>query len=83
MTAQEAIDILKTGFDCNLPMLEPVYKLAIEALKKQIPKKPNATGTDDSDWYRCPTCGNDIARFDDDYFKQKCCDECGQKLDWN
>lgn len=50
----------------------------IEALEKQIPKKPiehivNKVGFP---YYECPICG------ECDVYGQKYCDECGQKLDW-
>lgn len=47
--------------------------MAVEALKKQIPKKaipcsPNST------WTKCPVCGD---TYIDEY-----CGKCGQRLDW-
>lgn len=50
--------------------------LAIKALEKQIPKKPDFT--EDKEFALCPCCnGNGLAD------KQKYCDNCGQKLDWS
>ena len=67
--------------------------MAINALKKQIPKKPNdeiktipVIDEDgayvDADTYvylLCPICGNQVGIDDciDNY-----CSDCGQKLDW-
>lgn len=58
-------------------------KIVIEALEKQIPKKPVVVGEEyifeKDEWekdYECPTCGNPYA--DDSY-----CSCCGQKLDWS
>ena len=61
-------------------------KLAVEALEKQIPKKPliwRGIKTPESpipfdDWgYECPCCGNQEI----DYPDHHC--ECGQALDWS
>lgn len=50
--------------------------LAIKALEKQIPKKPDFT--EDKEFALCPCCnGNGLAD------KQKYCDNCGQRLDWS
>ena len=45
--------------------------MAIEALEKQIPKKPIYQGESDM----CPNCGAC-------YIFGNCCIECGQKIDW-
>ena len=50
--------------------------VAIQALEKQIPKKPDFT--EDKEFVLCPCCnGNGLAD------KQEYCDNCGQKLDWS
>jgi hypothetical protein len=58
--------------------------MAIQALEKQVPKKPVI-----KEWSpaRCPTCGAELSEdMGDGYYKhwysKKVCD-CGQKLDWN
>ncbi|MDD4779131.1 MAG: hypothetical protein PHT02_00810 [Tissierellia bacterium] len=52
-------------------------KLAIEALKKQIPLKTvNANNVNKLG--RCPNCKSVISPF-----KVKFCSECGQKLQWS
>lgn len=58
-------------------------KTAIEALEKQLPKKPievNDAYTPKIGEFRvakCPNCGHEVSdRFD-------VCFECGQKLDWS
>lgn len=49
--------------------------VAIQALEKQIPKKPDFT--EDKEFALCPCCnGKGLLN------KQKYCDNCGQKLDW-
>lgn len=50
--------------------------MAINALEKQIPKKP--IFTEDKQFALCPCC--DMKGLID---KQKYCDDCGQKLDWS
>lgn len=65
-------------------------KLAIEALEKQIPKKPTAHKVDvpkikvgngffgkGTTVYRCPCCNELISRI------RNCCYKCGQALDWS
>lgn len=51
-------------------------EMAIQALEKQIAKKPDFT--EDKKFALCPCC-NGKGLFD----KQKYCDNCGQKLDWS
>lgn len=51
-------------------------RMAINALEKQIPKKP--IFTEDKQFALCPCC--DMKGLID---KQKYCDDCGQKLDWS
>lgn len=50
--------------------------IAIQALEKRIPKKPDFT--EDKEFALCPCC-NGKGLLD----KQKYCDNCGQKLDWS
>ena len=59
--------------------------IAIKALEKQIPKKPDyeGNGFDDRgeliyDTMYCPNCGKD---FEVDYYNGNCCDNCGQTFD--
>lgn len=55
---------------------EDYTEVAINALEKQIPKKPDFT--EDKEFALCPCC-NGKGLLD----KQKYCDNCGQKLDWS
>ena len=63
--------------------------VAIQALEKQIPKKPRKT-----DLYRdvlkrayayvCPTCGNArLEKYMNERQNTMFCWDCGQKLDWS
>lgn len=86
MTEREAIEELK--YDCNelgkaIPCdtswgssFESAYRMAVQALEKQVPKKPDFT--EDKEFALCSCC-NGKGLLD----KQKYCDNCGQKLDWS
>lgn len=52
---------------------------AIEALEKQIPKKPI---TEENGVRRCPHCGDRLT-FADIVLGFKHCNKCGQAIDWN
>lgn len=61
-----------------------IEKIVIEALKKQIPRKPEYEGDGYSDgilvydtWI-CPNCG---ARYEVDYDDYDFCPKCGQAID--
>ena len=88
MTESEAIEKLKNmrlfmqiedeNNDCKFT--EDDYKaneMAINALEKQIPKKPMFNG---NNWYRCVNgCEIHKKQFEKDWY----CQNCGQKLDWS
>lgn len=95
MTESEAIEELK--YDCNelgkaIPCdtswgssFENAYRMAIQALEKQIPKKPTydgdgyaPDGTFVWDEWICPCCGS---RYEVEYDDYDYCPDCGQKLD--
>ena len=86
MTYEEAIEYLK--WKSFQDYSGTPYELAIEALKKQIPKKPIYYGDGYSDgklvydMAECPTCGK--YTFEEDINDWGCnyCPECGQALDW-
>lgn len=91
MTESEAIKICNTivfatsfsnpqGIPLNTTKdeLAEAMRIAIQALEKQIPKKPDFT--EDKEFALCPCCnGKGLLN------KQKYCDNCGQKidLDWS
>lgn len=88
MTNEEAIkqlsyDNTAYGGLCT----EEVRKVAIEALEKQIPKKPTyegdgyaPDGTFVWDEWLCPNCGS---KYEVDYDDYDYCPNCGQKIDWS
>ena len=62
--------------DVDVPSLE----IAINALEKQIPKKPIEIDTY-GEYYKCPICNKyAVDNFGCNY---KFCRECGQKFDWS
>lgn len=86
----EAIECLKSNkpASCYI-MLQEAVDFAIQALKKQIPKKPRKT-----DSYRgvlkriyayvCPTCGNVcLEKYMNERQNTMFCWNCGQRLDWS
>lgn len=86
MTVQEAIETIKyaSAFNREDSPLTIALDMAIEALEKQIPKKPtDIHEVEDGSFYTisfmCPSC--DTAVIFQPY-KSKYCKHCGQKLDW-
>ena len=69
------------------------YSVALNALEKQIPKKPQyvdtrfrhhgrgiSDGSSLDKCYKCPNCNSHIFHVFD---SEKCCIYCGQALDWS
>ena len=93
MTPEESLKNLKylisdACTDTQFDYIEEI-ETAIEALEKQIPKKPKAHIIDvdklkigNANWckgttaYHCPNCNNFISRT------YNFCDNCGQKISW-
>ena len=70
-------------YDSEIKALET----AIEALEKQLPRKPNfegdgyaPNGTFVYDTWICPSCEG---YYEVDYDDYVYCPQCGQKLDWS
>jgi DNA-directed RNA polymerase subunit RPC12/RpoP len=89
---ERAIDFLNVNYPTSkyATELSEAYTLALQALEKQVPRKPNKTSykpLKNIGWeYECPTCksavginNNDIDYTQEDNY----CPSCGQKLDWN
>ena len=87
MTESEAIKILQRDLEIQLenkalPDGIEAIQIAIQALEKQIPKKPVKSENQVARYvntYYCPICnlgitGTNIAKW---------CYHCGQKLDWS
>ena len=88
MTAEEAIKTIQIAIaevEWNYPLDYSIaFETAIEALEKQIPKKPIDAGY----YYMCPCCRYDLGVSDDDIFiyelsMPKYCSNCGCVLDWS
>lgn len=90
MTIQKAIRTLKMEMLGDSEQMKYAKQIAIEALEKQIPKRPTPHKVDvpkikvgNGFWgkgttvYRCPCCNELISRICD------CCYKCGQAIDWN
>lgn len=67
--------------------LTTAHLMAMDAVIKQIPEKPNFIGDGYADGemvydeYECPNCGNVYELECDGELKH--CHECGQTLDWS
>ena len=86
MKIQEAIENLKylISDDCTDNQMDFVEEIetAINALEKQIPKKPIATDEQHIRYsmnYICPLCGKHFSGTGIASY----CYHCGQALDWN
>ena len=86
--AIERLNYLISG-DCTDNQMGFVEEItmAIDALEKQMPKKPDyeGDGYDDSgnliyDTWICPNCGD---RYEVDYEIHSHCPMCGQAIDWS
>ena len=91
MTVQEAIDWLKAisvtlGINdfhkSSVLKRKEALHMAIESMKKQIPKKPIEDDTSYSG-YKCPTCNSNIYQLRSHNIMQTpYCIFCGQALKW-
>ena len=78
MKESEASTILKTEIvhHPEYSIFAEALGIAIQALEKQVPKKPDFT--EDKEFALCPCCnGKGLLN------KQKYCDNCGQKIDFD
>lgn len=74
---------------CDHTMAANNARTAIEALEKQLPKKPRENKIRGG-WlgkqkhYTCPTCGNCLlAEMMNERQNTSYCWDCGQRLDWS
>ena len=61
--------------DFEMRISKDCYKLIIEALEKQIPKKVTKSA--------CPSCNRIFLFRHSEKIKGDYCDNCGQALDWS
>lgn len=90
MDIQNAVEMLKNESALTFyryPALNEAVKLAIAALKKQIPQRPDfeGDGYDENgiiilDTWFCPCCEE---MYETDYDVHKHCPNCGQAIDWS
>lgn len=93
MTYEEAIEILQEERDYSQfpEYVKEAIKIAISAIEKQIPKKPNyeyeQTGIGISSVIRFPICPSCNSIDDGEQYaagiNEKFCCNCGQALDWS
>lgn len=89
MTNEQAITHFKEQLEVFGGEHHEAMKVAIEALEKQIPKKPIYSDYDDNGFdeiipYRaeCPSCGESVEFGKWNAEESHHC-ECGQALDWS
>lgn len=97
MTESEAIETiqfdLEIGGEIQSQVMHDTIDVAMQALEKQIPKKPNKTI--DSSWgikkevHTCPVCDCDLTEAyfiapQESKIKEKIayCEACGQAINW-
>lgn len=90
MTPQEAIQFLKeTIAGCHIlrdRQLKAVCEVSINALEKQIPKKPYKRKEHKQNDYYCAICKcylGDEMELQNACLQPKYCEHCGQALDWS
>lgn len=80
MTESEAIEIVrkeKSYMDSHAGRAQSeAFQMAINALEKQIPKKPSIINKIGFMQKKCASCGSEYLPFDGKY-----CPECGQRLE--
>lgn len=86
MTESEAIEVfkerltlIKEHYAGEVKDYEKALEIGIQALEKQIPKKPIIETYRYTTLFICPYC----ERKQGIKYKQYHCIECGQKLDWS
>ena len=57
-------------------------KMVLDALERQMPKRPIEDGYYDEPAV-CPNCGGNVINQCDNDYQFQCCHYCGQKLDWS
>ncbi len=87
---REAIETIKSNYPTSgYYMLRESLDIAIEALEKQLPKRPRENGMSDglikkTKYYTCQTCGNCLlTEMMNERQNTSYCWDCGQKLDWS
>ena len=82
MTEREAIKQFKERIDIpdykeQIPEYYEAMEIAINAIEKQIPKKPKEKDCIGFNTLACPGCEMAL------YLYEPYCDNCGQAIDWS
>ena len=80
---QELIDELKENIGCGIEiaLYDEEIKMCIEALEKQVSKKPRINRVSDgTEYMKCPQCRLTTVLYSD--MRPDYCSKCGQKLDY-
>ena len=83
MTTKELAKDLKEHIGCGIevPLYDEELEVVVEALEKQIAKKPRIIGvSDDAEYMKCPQCRLTTVLYSD--MRPDYCPKCGQKLDY-
>ena len=83
MTTKELAKDLKEHIGCGIevPLYDEELEVVVEALEKQIAKKPRINGvSDDAEYMKCPQCRLTTVLYSN--MRPDYCPKCGQKLDW-
>ena len=72
---------IRIGRECDETLLYEALWKAVEAINKQIPKKPKGD-YHSCPHYRCPNCNSSVKMYETDNTYPHCA-FCGQKLDWS
>lgn len=87
---REAIEVIKANYPTSgYYMLRESLDIAIEALEKQLPKRPRENGMSDglikkTKYYTCQTCCNCLlTEMMNERQNTNYCWDCGQRLDWS
>ena len=84
MTTKELAKDLKEHIGCGVevPLYDEELEVVVEALEKQIAKKPRIIRiTDDTEYMKCSQCKLATGLYSD--MKPDYCPNCGQKIDWS
>lgn len=75
-------------YGCDHTKMDDMMRTAIEALEKQLPKRPRENGMSDglikkNKYYTCQTCGNCLlTEMMNERQNTNYCWDCGQRLDF-
>lgn len=87
MTENEAIKELQVGYPGDTEDLVQAKHMAINALEKQIAKKPDVQQDNrNNDCMECPSCDSFIGYecdCRDEHYQINYCPNCGQAIDWS